>query len=256
MLSIKEIDNFLNTFPMPKSEILPFVSKIGGGWLDFDTAVEFCKGCGMPLMEVDGILHLKSSIETIDDTTFCFVDIETNGSNPRNAQVIEIGAVKYKNGIFAESFDKLIKTDYLPQNISEITGITASDLKNGEREKDALTEFRNFLKDSVFCAHSVDFDFSFISHRMEQNGLFPLLNKRLCTFDLAKKTLKATKYGLKTLKNELSLGDDIHHRALPDAKSSALVFEAALKEIKQKFESVEDLILFSKTKNLETQSSF
>lgn len=255
MLSIKDIDNFLNKFPMPTSEIVSFVSKIGGGYLDLDTAVEFCKGCGMPLTEIDGILHLKSSFETVEGATFCFVDIETNGSNPRSAQVIEIGAVKYKNGIFVESFERLIKTDYLPQNISEITGITVSDLKNGEREKDALVGFRNFLQDSVFCAHSVDFDFSFISHRMEQNGLFPLLNKRLCTFDLAKKTLKATKYGLKTLKNELSLGDDIHHRALPDAKSSALVFEAAIKNIKQKFESVEDLIIFSKTKNFEAESS-
>ena len=256
MLSIKDIDTFLNTFPIQKDEIVPFAAKAGGGWLDPDTAVEFCKGCGISLSETDGYLHLKTSTSSIEDTVFCFVDIETNGSNPKNSQTIEIGAVKYKNGVFTESFERLIKSDHLPANISEITGITMADLKNGEKEKDALAAFREFLQDGLFCAHSVDFDFSFLSHRMEYNGLFPLLNRRLCTLDLAKKTLKASKYGLKTLKHELSLGEDIHHRALPDAKSSALVFEAAIQAMKQKPNSIEELIAFSKSKNIEAESPF
>ena len=31
MLSIKDIDTFLNTFPIQKDEIVPFAAKAGGG---------------------------------------------------------------------------------------------------------------------------------------------------------------------------------------------------------------------------------
>lgn len=248
MKSLRELESFFEKFPISPDELVDFSKKLGFKELPFDTLVELLKSCGMPIRQDGEVLELSTSKRKIEDTVFCFVDIETNGSNPRNSQVIEIGAVKYKNGEMLECFDELIYADRLPQNIAEITKLTLDELKNAKKERDVLVKFREFLGDSVFCAHSADFDFSFLSKSFQKYDLGPILNRKICTLDLARKTLKASKYGLKTLKEELGIGDEIHHRALPDAKSSAFVFNAGLQNIDNYPIYVDGLISFIKQK--------
>jgi len=254
MNSLKELESFFEKFPLGCEELADFSKKLGFGNLETDTLLELLKSCGMPLEKDGDKFILATSKAKIEDTVFCFVDIETNGSNPRNSQVIEIGAIKYKNGEFLDSFDELIYAQRLPQNIAEITKLSLDELKTAKREKEVLSSFREFLGDSIFCAHSADFDFSFLSKSFQKYDLGPMLNRKICTLDLAKKTLKASKYGLKTLKEELGLGDDVHHRALPDAKSSAFVFDAGLKNIENYPISVDSLIKFIKAKELPKQA--
>ena len=54
---------------------------------------------GLPL-EFDGdFVYLKTTKTPIEEQTFCIVDIETNGGSAKKGyQIIELGAVKYKNG--------------------------------------------------------------------------------------------------------------------------------------------------------------
>jgi DNA polymerase-3 subunit epsilon len=254
MNSLKELESFFEKFPLGCAELADFSKKLGFGDLKIDTLVEVLKSCGMPIEQNGEEFTLRTAKAKIEDTIFCFVDIETNGSNPRNSQVIEIGAVKYKNGEFLDSFDELIYAERLPSNIAEITKLSLDELKTAKKEKIVLTEFREFLGDAIFCAHSADFDFSFLSKSFQKHNLGPMLNRKICTLDLAKKTLKASKYGLKTLKEELGLGDEVHHRALPDAKSSAFVFDAGLKNIENYPDSVDTLIKFVKAKEPQKRS--
>lgn len=255
MSNHKELESFFDKFPLKQKDIIDFSKKLGFGELEPDTLIETLKACGMPI-EPDGESYFLSTSKTsLAEATFCFVDIETNGSNPLNSQVIEIGAVKYKNGEAIAFFEELVYADRLPQNIAEITELTLEQLKYAKPEKEALRRFKEFLGDSIFCAHSADFDFSFLSRSFQKYSLGPLLNRKICTLDLAKKTLKASKYGLKALKEELGLGDDIHHRALPDAKSSAFIFEAGIKNIEDFPQTVECLIKFIKQKPQEKELS-
>ncbi len=253
MKSLKELESFFEKFPISADELADFSKKLGFKELPIDTLAEVLRSCGMPLQRDGEGFSLVTETLAIENTTFCFVDIETNGSNPRNSQVIEIGAVKYKNGVFLDSFDELIYAERLPQNIAEITKLSLDDLKGAKKEREVLRKFKEFLGDSIFCAHSADFDFSFLSKSFQKYNLGPILNRKICTLDLAKKTLKASKYGLKTLKEELGLGDDVHHRALPDAKSSAFVFEAGLKNIEINPVYVDNLIRFIKAKELKKE---
>ncbi|HRF55883.1 MAG TPA: 3'-5' exonuclease [Campylobacterales bacterium] len=248
MNSVRELESFFEKFPIEHNEIINFSKKLGFGELSPDTLIEALRACGMPIKEDSGSFILSTSHTPLKDAVFCFVDIETNGSNPRNSQVIEIGAVKYKNGEIVGSFDELIYAERLPQNIADITELTLELLKTGKIEKVVLKSFKEFLGDSVFCAHSADFDFSFLSRSFQKYNLGPILNRKICTLDFAKKTLKASKYGLKALREELGLGDPIHHRALPDAKSSAFVFEAGLKNLEEYPNSVDELIKFINAK--------
>ncbi len=54
---------------------------------------------GLPL-DFDGdYVYLKTTRTSINEQIFCIVDIETNGGSVKKGyQIIELGAVKYKNG--------------------------------------------------------------------------------------------------------------------------------------------------------------
>ncbi|MCG3719511.1 DNA polymerase III subunit epsilon, partial [Aliarcobacter butzleri] len=97
----------------------------------------------------------------------------------------------------------------------------------------------------------IKFDYNFISDSFEKYSLGKLLNRKLCTIDLAKRTIKSEKYGLSSLKELLNIDIENHHRAYYDALTTQIVFEKCLKNIDtNKIKTVEDLINFSKSDNI------
>jgi len=146
---------------------------------------------------------------------------------------------------------------YVPENISELTGITAEHLKNAPSLAFVMEQFKVFLGQSVFVAHNVRFDYGFISATLEALGYGELLNRRLCTIDLARRTIASPKYGLGTLKEILRI-NNAHHRALNDAIAAAKIFKYSLQKLPSEVKTVEDLIEFSKSaktiKRLKTQN--
>lgn len=189
-------------------------------------------------------IELNTRKRFIKDQIFCIVDIETNGGI-ENGQIIEIGAIKLQNDKILDTFDTLVKADFIPDSISELTGIKVQDLANAPSLGFVLEQFKNFLKKAVFVAHNVKFDYDFISHSLEKFGFAKLLNRRICTIDLARRTIASPKYGLNTLKEVLQI-DGIHHRALSDTVAATKIFQTAITNLPQNVKTVEDLIEFSK----------
>ena len=69
-------------------------------------------------------IFLKTKEASIDEQCFCIVDIETNGSSIKKGhQIIEIGAVKYKNGKIINKFESLVYAKEIPSYIQEVTNI-------------------------------------------------------------------------------------------------------------------------------------
>ena len=192
-------------------------------------------------------IELNTRKRNINDQVFCIVDIETSGGI-NNGQIIEIGALKIKNGIEIGRFETLIHADFVPENISALTGITSDDLKDAPSLACTLEKFRLFLAQSVFVAHNVKFDYGFIGASFEKFGLGVMLNRKICTIDLARRTIPSPKYGLGALKEILGI-NNIHHRAMSDALAAAEIFKTALKEAPSSVRYVEELIEFSKTAN-------
>lgn len=202
---------------------------------------------GAPLIELNGdLIALETKFTPIEKQSFCIVDIETNGSKPENAQIIEIGAVIVQYGKIIDKFTSFVKAQEIPENIVRLTKITLDDVKDAPPLKKVLERFRLFLKDAVFIAHNVNFDYNFISASMEQAGFGPLLNRKLCSIDLAKKTIKAERYGLAFLIKELGIEVAQHHRAYSDAYAANVVFQKSLKNIPDYVISTEDLVKFAK----------
>ena len=207
---------------------------------------------GLPL-EFDGdYVFLKTKNTLIEEQTFCIVDIETNGGSVKKGfQIIELGAVKYKNGQIIDKFESLVYAKDIPPYVQEVTKITPKMLENAPRLENVLKDFRIFLEDDVFIAHDIKFDYTFISESFEKYDLGKLLNRKICSIDLARRTIEAERYGLGFLKELLNIEVENHHRAYYDALTTTIVFEKSLQNLdSKKIKTVEELITFSKSDNL------
>jgi DNA polymerase-3 subunit epsilon len=180
------------------------------------------------------------------------VDIETNGGSAKKGyQIIELGAVKYKDGKIIDKFESLVYAKEIPTYVQEVTKINLEMLQDAPRLEKVLKDFKIFLEDDVFVAHDIKFDYTFISDSFEKFHLGKLLNRKICSIDLAKRTIASEKYGLSFLKEVLNIEVENHHRAYYDALTTAIVFEKSLKNLNGvKVKSVEDLIAFSKSDNI------
>ncbi|WP_320034452.1 3'-5' exonuclease [Halarcobacter sp.] len=202
---------------------------------------------GLPLEIENDKVILKTTKTLISEQTFCIVDIETNGSHvSRGHQIIELGAVKYKGGQIIDKFESLVYAKTIPEYIQEVTNIKPEMLEDAPDLQRVLKEFKLFLEDDVFVAHDIKFDYNFISNSLNKYDLGILENRKLCTIDLARRTIKAERYGLSFLKELLKIDIDNHHRAYSDALSTTYILEESLKYLNSSVKTAEDLIEFSK----------
>ncbi|CAM3338566.1 3'-5' exonuclease [Helicobacter labetoulli] len=235
---------------MNEKQFYMYVKNIGGLYADVESEIELLKGAGGALhtQEKNGELYfsLATFFQAWQEREFVFVDIETNGAKPQSSEIIEIGALRVKNSQILESFESYVYAPFVPENITELTGIRQEDIQNAPQSKEVLRAFREFLGGGVFVAHNVNFDFSFLDYHLRQNGLFGLLNPKLCTIDLAKKTILSKRYALSYLNEFLGINTAVSHRAYADALTSFRIFEIAVNMLPLRVKSVQDLLDFSK----------
>ncbi len=251
---INEVELLVNKLikhDMLQSEFLELLSKIQTNFFENpELEYELLVSNGLPLLEQDGNIVLKTAKNKILEQSFCVVDIETNASNVQKGQIIELGAVKYKNGEIVDTYESLVFAKDIPEYVQEVTNITPQMLQNAPRVVEVLEEFKLFLEDDVFVAHDIKFDYKFISDSLEKYDLGKLQNRKLCTIDLARRTIFAQRYGLDFLKELLEIDTHQQHRALNDALSTTHIFKRCLDNLPKEIITTEDLIAFSKSDNI------
>lgn len=180
--------------------------------------------------------------QTLSDTYVVF-DIETTGFGPVKDKIIEIGAVKVKDGIVIDKFSTFINPEIpIPQRIEELTGIN-DDMVIGYPTIDViLPEFLNFCEGTVLVAHNASFDVSFIHKKAEVLGIntdFTVID----TVGMARMLLtNLNNYKLNTVAKTLSISLENHHRAVDDAGATAEIFMKFLPMLKEKGVTVLDEI--------------
>lgn len=152
-------------------------------------------------------------------------DIETTGFSPVNDKIIEIGAVKVKNGEIVDNFSCFVDPERrLPYKIIELTSITDDMLVGQEKIDTILPKFMEFIGDSVLVAHNAGFDTGFIKKNCRDLGL-ECNNTILDTVPLARFMLPELKrVKLNLVCKALGISLENHHRAVDDAKATADVF--------------------------------
>ena len=77
-------------------------------------------------------------------------DVETTGLDPEQNEIIEIGALKVRNGKVVERFMKFIRpTEEISQTITDLTGITNEMVVNAQSREQVIPEFLDFCRDFV-----------------------------------------------------------------------------------------------------------
>lgn len=159
------------------------------------------------------------------------VDLETSGFSPTNNEILEIGAVKVRDGVVTDKFSTIIKPlGYVGRSIYELTGITKEDLANGEPCEDVILEFFDFCEDLPFLGYNLGFDYRFLVEKGKPFGVDFSLHKRRKGIDamaLAKKFVTTENYKQSTVAVELGipLGSIRLHRALDDALVCKMIYE-------------------------------
>jgi len=212
---------------------------------DVYTIALLLQASGYPIEEKLNGYFYKPMHTSYKDQEYVIIDIETNGSKPGRSQVIEIGGVKVKNGKIIDRLETPVHCAYIPKNIIDLTGIHTEDLVDAPNRKEALTMLKIFMGDAIFVAHNVGFDYTFLSASLKRFGLGCIGNMRLCTIDLAKRTIKSDKYGLAALSETLNIKMQSHHRAYSDALASWEIMQKSLENLPEYIKTTDDLIQFS-----------
>lgn len=204
---------------------------------------------GTELTLVDDTVNIvvRPTDAPLMDNTYVVFDTETTGFNAGGAdQMIEIGAVKIKEGNIIDRFDELINPNrHIPDRITELTCIIDEMVKDCPDEKTVTKKFLDWAGDLPMVAHNAKFDISFIEMAMRKYSLGTFTNTVIDTLELSRTLDQGyARHGLSALVKRYNVPweEDAHHRADYDAEGTALVFHKMLKKLEaQKYEKISDL---------------
>lgn len=156
---------------------------------------------------------------------FAIVDIETTGGHSGGNNITEIAIVLHNGHTIEGKFSSLVNPRKpILRSVQALTGITDAMVATAPKFEQLAENIFNLLKDRVFVAHNVNFDYSFVKHELALSG-FELSTNKLCTIRLAKKIFpNLPKYGLGTICRELNITINGRHRAGGDALATATLF--------------------------------
>lgn len=96
-------------------------------------------------------------------TDFTALDIETTGLNPKTEKIIEVGAVKVRQGKVVARFERLVSPGRaLEERITRLTGITDAMLQDAPLPEEVIPRLLAFIGEDCILGHSVLFDYSFV----------------------------------------------------------------------------------------------
>ncbi len=163
-------------------------------------------------------------------TTFVAFDTETTGFSPTSERIIEMGAVKYRDGKVIASAHWLIHPG-IPINNSSVHHITDEMVSGHPPFVDTYKAFVRFVGDSVLLAHNASFDVRFMQAEIERNHLEPLPNPVIDSLALFRKWYPAApSHKLGALAEQLGIPTGSQHRAEDDSRTLLLIFDRGLKQ--------------------------
>ncbi len=151
---------------------------------------------------------------------FVVVDVETTGTDPKMADLVEVAAVRVKGGKVTDTWSTLVNPGR-PIVGNQMHGITDKDVKGAPSPAEAARKVLEFVGDAPFVGHSVGFDIAFIEEALG-DGTRVAQGTYLDTLVIAREGYPDLEnYKLGTLANFFGVELTENHRALPDAEATA-----------------------------------
>ncbi|ERJ12906.1 PolC-type DNA polymerase III [Haloplasma contractile] len=189
------------------------------------------------LVEDKPIIAWNEQHIDLQDATYVVFDLETTGFSINYDDIIEVAAVKIKQGQIVDEFSEFCNPHRkLSYKTTEITSITDGDVVGARDIPDVLRDFRVFCEGAILVAHNASFDMSHIEGAYKKYNLGDANNPVFDTLQYARYMYHEDmkRFNLKALSKRFRVELTQHHRAIYDARATGEVFLHILRELKEK----------------------
>lgn len=190
----------------------------------------------------------------LESATYVVYDVETTGFSTNYDLIIEVAAVKIKNGAIIDEFAEFANPHRrLSLKTIELTHILQSDVDQAPELEDVMRRFKEWTADAILVAHNANFDMGHITETYKRFNLGTCDNPVMDTLALArvlyhhqygvywnyandvsideKFKRKMKRFNLKALAKFFKVDLTQHHRAIYDARATGQAFILMLRDI-------------------------
>ena len=185
----------------------------------------------------DGVpIAYNSAHRKLADDTYVVFDVETTGLSAVYDTIIELAAVKIKNGEIIDRFESFANPHKpLSATIINLTSITDDMLQDAPEVEAVLKRFHRWTEDAIFVAHNASFDMGFLNVGYKKVGLEKAANPVIDTLELGRLLYPELKnHRLNTLAKKLDVELTQHHRAIYDAEATGYILLKMLRDAAEK----------------------
>ena len=156
------------------------------------------------------------------DLDLVVLDFETTGLS-RRAEVVEVGAVRFRGGRAGETFTTLCRPVLvIPASATGVHGITTDMVEEVPPFSDVVPHLAGFLGDRILVGHHVRFDQGFLERGCRAAGQEPPAGDAWCTVRLSRRLFPdLPRHDLDSLCVTHGIRRGAAHRALDDACATA-----------------------------------
>jgi DNA polymerase III epsilon subunit family exonuclease len=163
--------------------------------------------------------HLGSDVAGVD---FVVIDVETTGCHPVSDRVVEVAAVRVRDGEVIDEFATLVNPDRAIPN-TEIHWITTADVEGAPTWAQVAPTLLSYLSGAVMVCHKAVFDHPFLLREFDRVKIDIGAIPTLCTLRTAESLWGKGHNDLNSLVKRLTghqPNPDLAHTALGDARTT------------------------------------
>ena len=177
--------------------------------------------------------EFKFLFDENDSNEYVVFDTETTGLNPKEAEILSIGAVKIKGNkiLTSQTFEVYVKnTKEISSKSIEIHGIRPCDLQNATDAQEGVKDFLHFIGSRPLIGYYLEFDVAMINKYIKPMLGITLPNKMIEVSEIYfDKTVALIPQGnidlrFDTILKNCEVPDMGAHNAVNDAIMTAMIY--------------------------------
>ena len=177
------------------------------------------------------LANSQVSLKRIKDIDYTALDVEIVG-HARSPQIIEIAAYRIHKLEIIDEFCTFVNPGraIIPKILKQLSGeigqvITTETLQDAPDFENIVTDFFDFIGNSILVAHNAHFDLRMINRELKRLGYQKLVNLTIDTLKISRKFIKGTDtQKLSNLAYYFGIPVNEVHLAREDAKVLAKIF--------------------------------